>query len=104
MESNFIVGHNQANKTVWSFSGDCVSRRRKLATLPPNLSDYEDRTLVNRWLSICRWSFMASDFKTVLCVVDAFGSYVELGQYKDYSRDNFLPNFHANRIGNEKST
>ena len=47
---------------------------------------------------------MASDFKTVLCFVDAFGSYVELGQYKDYSRGNFLPNFHANRIGDENST
>ena len=47
---------------------------------------------------------MASDFKTVLRFVDAFDSYVELGQYKDYSRGNFLPNFHANRIGDENST
>ena len=47
---------------------------------------------------------MASDFETVLRLVDAFRSYVELGQYKDYSRGNFLPNFHADRLSDVNST
>ena len=47
---------------------------------------------------------MASDFETALRLVDAFGSYVELGQYKDYSGGNFLPNFHADRLSDEDST
>ncbi len=47
---------------------------------------------------------MASDFETALRLVDAFRSYVGLGQYKDYSGGNFLLNFHANRIGDENST
>ena len=46
---------------------------------------------------------MASGYETALRLVDAFGSYVELGKYKDYSGGNFLLNFHANRIGDENS-
>ena len=46
---------------------------------------------------------MASDFETALRLVDAFGSYVELGQYKGYSGGNFLPNLHADRLGDENS-
>ncbi len=47
---------------------------------------------------------MASDFETVLRLMDAFGSSVELDQYKDYSGGNFLPNFHADRLSDENST